>query len=55
MRIKQIEIIGLFGMFNHKIPLNLESNITIIYGINGIGKTMLFKILDALGNAIPVP
>ena len=50
MRIKQIEIKGLFGMFNHKIPLNLENHITIIYGINGIGKTMLFKILDNLFN-----
>lgn len=47
MRIKEIKIEGLFGMFNHAIPLNLQSHLTIIYGINGIGKTMLFKILDS--------
>ena len=47
MRIKEINIKGLFGMFNHSILLNLEEHLTIIYGINGIGKTMLFKILDS--------
>jgi len=51
MRIKQIEINGLFGMFHHIVPLNLKENITIIYGINGIGKTMLFKILDSFFNS----
>lgn len=51
MRIKQIEINGLFGMFHHIVPLNLKEHITIIYGINGIGKTMLFKILDSFFNS----
>lgn len=51
MRITQIEISGLFGMFHHVIPLNKAEHITIIYGINGIGKTMLFKILDSFFNA----
>lgn len=51
MRIKQIEINGLFGMFDHIVPLNLTEHITIIYGINGIGKTMLFKILDSFFNS----
>ncbi len=50
MRIKKIEIKGLFGMFNHTIPLNYKERITIIYGINGIGKTMLFRILDSFFN-----
>ena len=47
MRIKEIQIKGLFGIFDHKIPLNLKEHLTIIYGINGIGKTMIFKILDS--------
>jgi len=51
MRIKQIAINGLFGMFNHIVPLNLTEHITIVYGINGIGKTMLFKILDSFFNS----
>lgn len=51
MRIKEINIKGLFGMFDHNISLNLENHITIIYGINGIGKTMFFNILDCFFNA----
>lgn len=50
MRIKEIQVKGLFGMFDHTIPLNLDEHLTIIYGINGIGKTMLFKILDSFFN-----
>lgn len=48
LRIKEIRVLGLFGMFDHVIPLNLDSHITIIYGENGIGKTMIFRILNAL-------
>ncbi len=50
MRIKEIKIEGLFDMFDHTIPLNMEERLSIIYGINGIGKTMIFKILDSLFN-----
>lgn len=51
MRIKEIQIEGLFGMFDHTITLNQEERLTIVYGINGIGKTMMFKILDYFFNA----
>jgi hypothetical protein len=50
MRIKEIRIEGLFDMFNHTIPLNLGSHLSIIYGINGVGKTMIFKILSSFFN-----
>ncbi len=46
MRIERIHIKGLFGMFEHDIRLNKEERITVIYGMNGIGKTMIFRILD---------
>jgi predicted ATP-binding protein involved in virulence len=48
MRIKTIKIEGLFDMFTHTVSLNMKERLSIIYGINGIGKTMLFKILDNL-------
>ncbi len=48
MRIKEIRIKGLFGMFDHVIPLNLDTHLSIIYGINGIGKSTVFKMLDCL-------
>lgn len=47
MRIKEIQVKNLFGMFDHSIPLGLDSRITIIYGENGIGKTMIFRILNS--------
>jgi predicted ATP-binding protein involved in virulence len=47
-RIKQISVTNLFGTFNHTIPLHLNERITIIYGPNGFGKTMILKLLDAL-------
>ena len=50
MRIEKIEIKGFFGMFNHSIDLNQEKHLTVIYGINGIGKTTIFKILNFFYN-----
>ncbi len=47
-RIRQIAVTNLFGIFNHVIPLNMDSNITIIHGPNGFGKTMMLKLLFAL-------
>ena len=50
MKIKEIRVEGLFDMFDHVIPLNQEERITVIYGINGVGKTVIFKMLDYLFN-----
>lgn len=46
MRIKEISFEGLFKIFNHTIPLNLDDRITIIHGPNGYGKTTILKLLD---------
>ena len=53
MRIKQIKIDGLFGMFNHTINLHRDG-LTIIYGENGIGKTMIFKLIKDLFKETPI-
>lgn len=50
MRISQISTTKLFGTFNHKINLNLEEKITIIHGPNGVGKTTLLRLVDAIFN-----
>jgi len=47
-RIQSITVEGLFGMFDHHIPLNQKERITIVYGVNGIGKTMIMRMVDAL-------
>ncbi|BAZ33313.1 putative excinuclease ATPase subunit [Cylindrospermum sp. NIES-4074] len=50
MRIKQISVTELFGIFNHVIPMNMEDRITIIYGLNGVGKTALLRMVNGLLN-----
>ncbi|MGB8922868.1 MAG: AAA family ATPase [Pseudomonas sp.] len=48
MRLTKIEITKLFGIFDHIIPLSQEGNVTIIHGANGVGKTMLLKMVSSL-------
>lgn len=50
MRVTEISVKGLFGVFDHIIPLNLEDRITIIHGPNGVGKTVVLKMIHALFN-----
>ena len=52
MRIKQIEVTNLFGVFNHVVPLKFTDNITIIHGPNGLGKTVLLKMVNGLFNSL---
>lgn len=48
MRISKISVKGLFGYLDHEIPLNQESRITIIHGPNGVGKTVLMRMVSGL-------
>lgn len=52
MRITKIAVLKLFGNedLNHDITLNLESRITIIHGPNGVGKTVILRLLHGLFN-----
>jgi predicted ATP-binding protein involved in virulence len=47
MRLKKFSVDGLFGLFNHHVPLRLEDNITIIHAPNGYGKTVILKLISA--------
>ncbi|WP_375468713.1 AAA family ATPase [uncultured Nostoc sp.] len=51
MRIKQISVSGLFGIFDHVIPLNMNERTTIIHGPNGFGKTAILRILNSFFNS----
>lgn len=51
MKIKQISVTGLFGIFDHVIPLNIEERITIIHSLNGFGKTNILRILNGIFNS----
>lgn len=51
MRVTEVKVADLFGMFNHTIALHHDARITIIHGPNGFGKTVILKMLDGLFNA----
>lgn len=51
MRIKEIAVSGLFGIFDHVIPLNIDERITIIHGPNGFGKTIILRMLNGFFNS----
>ncbi|MFC1692343.1 AAA family ATPase [Candidatus Latescibacterota bacterium] len=50
MRIKHITVTKLFGVFDHSIPVNMDDRITIIYGPNGLGKTLTLSLVNELFN-----
>ena len=41
MRVRSIDVKGLFGVFNNEIPINSAERVTIIHGPNGFGKTVM--------------
>jgi predicted ATP-binding protein involved in virulence len=47
MRLRQFRVQGLFGLFDHTIPFNLEQRITIIHAPNGYGKTVILQLLSS--------
>jgi len=50
MRICEIRVEGLFGIFNHVVPLNLNQRVTLIHGPNGFGKTILLSMINSFFN-----
>jgi len=50
LRIKSVSVKGLFNQFDHHIDFNQEERITILHGINGVGKTTLLRMVNNLFN-----
>ncbi|EKO3803432.1 AAA family ATPase [Vibrio harveyi] len=48
MKITEIAVEKLFGVFDHVIPLNQSGQITIVIGENGLGKTVILEAVNAL-------
>src|ERR1700682_5747742 len=48
MRVTSISVKGLFGIFDHEIPLQSAERVTIIHGPNGFGKTAILRMIAAL-------
>lgn len=51
MKINKISVKKLFGVFNHEVPINNSTGITIIIGENGLGKTVLLEMIEAFFKA----
>ena len=47
-RVKSIHVKGLFGMYDHDVVLNEHERMTVVHGPNGVGKTVLFKLVQDL-------
>jgi len=47
MKINSIKVTKLFGVFDHEVPINNETGITIIIGENGLGKTVFLEMIEA--------
>lgn len=50
MRISRVQVTGLFGVFDHDVPIRRGERVTIIAGPNGYGKTILLRLIDAVFN-----
>ena len=47
-RLKRVEVHGLFGIYRYCIDLELDDRVTLLHGPNGVGKTTVLKMIDAL-------
>ena len=52
-RLVRVRVRGLFGIFDHTIPLDLESRMTVIHGPNGVGKTVVLKMIHEVLSGAP--
>ena len=48
LRLKHIVVDGLFDIYDHRIDLSLGERVTLLHGPNGVGKTVILKMIDAL-------
>lgn len=48
LRLQQIVVDGLFGTYDHIINLKLTDRVTLLHGPNGVGKTVILGMIDAL-------
>lgn len=47
-RLHRVEVDGLFGLYDHRVDLELNDRVTFLHGPNGVGKTTILKMIDAM-------
>lgn len=55
MRLKNVAVTKLFGIFDHEIPMDKPDGLTIIHGPNGFGKTVMLKMIAGALTGDPGP
>lgn len=50
-RLERVEVDRLFGIYDYCIDLKLDDHLTLLHGPNGVGKTVLLRMIDALLNS----
>ena len=48
LRVTHLRVSKLFGRYTHEVPLRAEERVTIIHGPNGVGKTVLLRLVAAV-------
>lgn len=48
LRVTHIRVEQLFGKYTHEVPLRTSDRVTIIHGPNGVGKTVLLHLVNAV-------
>ena len=48
LRLQRVEVDGLFGIYDHRIEINLNDRVTLLHGQNGVGKTTVLRMINAL-------
>ena len=48
LRLQRIVVDGLFDTYRHDIDLNLQDRVTLLHGPNGVGKTVVLGMINAL-------
>lgn len=48
LRLRRVVVDGLFGIYDHDFRLDLEDRVTLLHGPNGVGKTVVLGMIDAL-------
>ena len=47
LRLQRVEVDGLFGIYDHRIDLDLNDRVTVLHGRNGVGKTTVLRMISA--------
>ena len=48
LRLQRIVVEKLFDLYDHEIDLNLNERVTLLHGPNGVGKTVVLGMINAL-------